>query len=226
MYTHVHTCTHLHVRTLTCTHMHTHVHTCTAYTHVHTCACAHVCALIHTHVHTYIHVHYTRGLTYIRTRVCTLTYARAHIHACALHTCGLTYKHTRVCTHTQSAHIVSRGWPSPQLTPEMLQSSARVPAEMGSSSSGVFVSRAPSVGTRALGRAGQGAWLSWIPEAKGSSLLPPFTHPAFMRLCESSAWQTGCGRDGQRERQAPDEAKINGQSWAVMRTQGRKAQGV
>lgn len=217
MYTHAHTCTHLHC-VYTCTHM---------------CMCTRVCthtyARAHIHVHYtrgHIHVHYTRGLTYIRTRVCTLTYARAHRHACALHTCGLTYIHTRVCTHTQSAHILSRGWPSPQLTPEMLQSSARVPAEMGSSPSGVFVSRAPSVGTRALGRAGQGAWLSWIPEAKGSSLLPPFTHPAFMRLCESSAWQTGCGRDGQRERQAPDEAKINGQSWAVMRTQGRKAQGV
>lgn len=174
----------------------THVHTCTCI-HLHAHTCTHTC--VHTHVHTYIHVHYTRGLTYIRTRV---------------------------CTHTQSAHILSRGWPSPQLTPEMLQSSARVPAEMGSSPSGVFVSRAPSVGMRASGRAGRGAWLSWNPEAKGSSLLPPFTHPAFMRLCKSSAWQTGCRRDGQQERRAPDEAKINGQSWAVMRTQGRKAQGV
>lgn len=183
-------------------------------TRTHTCTHRH--AHMHTHVHTCTHM-YTHTCVYIHT--CT--------HTCALHTRGLTYIRTRVRTLTQSAHILSRGWPSsPQLTPEMLQSSARVPAEMGSSPSGVFVSRAPSVGTRALGRAGQGAWLSWIPEAKGSSLLPPFTHPAFMRLCKSSAWQTGCRRDGQQERRAPDEAKINGQSWAVMRTQGRKAQGV
>lgn len=176
-------------------HAHTHAHT-----GMHTCTHLHVRTLTCTHMHTHVHLHacaHSYILTCTHTYMCT-THAALHTHTCA-------HTHT-ICPHPLS------GWLSPQLTPEMLQSSVGSLQRWGAALRGLCqqssFSRDEGFGSGRLRRLAE-----LEPEGKGSSLLPPFTHPALMRLCESSALADGLRRDGQRERRAPDEAKINGQSW-------------